>query len=122
MKDRVISDLEARLEAQRKEMQLEINQLSFKLQETTTTLEEKISIIISLEEIIRKKQDVENQLEQALERELHNQEAREKLQMELEHITDYVLELEEKVYKANKTSLELLKQLKDAEVEIETLK
>jgi hypothetical protein len=42
-------------------------------------LEEKISIIISLEEIIRKKQDVESQLEQALERELHNQEAREKL-------------------------------------------
>jgi hypothetical protein len=30
--------------------------------------------------------------------------------------------LEEKVYKANKTSLELLRQLKDAEVEIETLK
>ena len=36
--------------------------------------------------------------------------------------TDYILELEEKVYKANKTSLELLKQLKDAEIEIETLK
>ena len=36
--------------------------------------------------------------------------------------SDYILELEEKVYKANKTSLELLRQLKDAEVEIETLK
>ena len=44
------------------------------------------------------------------------------MQKELENATDYVLELEEKVYKANKTSLELLKQLKDAEVEIETLK
>jgi hypothetical protein len=44
------------------------------------------------------------------------------LQKELENATDYILELEEKVYKANKTSLELLKQLKDAEVEIETLK
>ena len=32
------------------------------------------------------------------------------------------MELEEKVYKANKTSIELLKQLKDAEDEIETLK
>ena len=30
--------------------------------------------------------------------------------------------MEEKVYKSNKISLELLKQLKDAEVEIETLK
>ena len=55
-------------------------------------------------------------------REQDNQAAREKLQQELENATDYILELEEKVYKANKTSLELLKQLKDAEVEIETLK
>ena len=44
------------------------------------------------------------------------------LQKELETASDYILELEDKVYKANKTSLELLKQLKDAEVEIETLK
>ena len=32
------------------------------------------------------------------------------------------MELEDKVFKANKTSLELLRQLKDAEVEIDTLK
>lgn len=31
-------------------------------------------------------------------------------------------DLENKVYQANKTSLELLKQLKDSETEIETLK
>jgi hypothetical protein len=36
--------------------------------------------------------------------------------------SDYLLEQEQKTYKANKTSLELLKQLKDAEIEIETLK
>ena len=40
----------------------------------------------------------------------------------MEESTDYILELEENVYKANKTSIELLKQLKDAEDEIETLK
>lgn len=40
----------------------------------------------------------------------------------MENATDYILELEEKVYKANKTSLELLKQLKEAESELETLK
>ena len=34
----------------------------------------------------------------------------------------YIRDLEEKIYKANKTSLELLKQLKEAEQEIETLK
>ena len=57
-----------------------------------------------------------------MQREQDNQAARDNLQKELDHATDYILELEEKVYKANKTSLELLKQLKDAEVEIETLK
>lgn len=78
--------------------------------------------IAALEETLAKKQDVEAQLAEALQREQDSQEARDGLQKELENATDYVLELEEKVYKANKTSLELLKQLKDAEVEIETLK
>ena len=36
-------------------------------------------------------------------------EQKEVLQRDLENATDYILELEEKVYKANKTSLELLK-------------
>lgn len=44
------------------------------------------------------------------------------MQSELETASDYILALEDKVYRANKTSLELLRQLKDAEVEIETLK
>ncbi len=35
--------------------------------------------------------------------------------------SDYILELEHKLYKANKTSLELIKLLKDAETEIEML-
>ena len=44
------------------------------------------------------------------------------LQKDVDIASDYILELEDKVYRANKTSLELLRQLKDAEVEIETLK
>jgi hypothetical protein len=36
--------------------------------------------------------------------------------------SDYILEIEHKLYKANKTSLELIKLLKDAEGEIERLK
>jgi esterase/lipase len=36
--------------------------------------------------------------------------------------SEYISALEEKMYKANVTSLELLKQLKDAEQEVETLK
>ena len=68
------------------------------------------------------RKDVENQLYSALEREKENQKAREQLQLEVENTTEYILELEEKVFKANKTSLELLKQLKDAESEMQVLK
>lgn len=35
--------------------------------------------------------------------------------------SDYILELEHKLYKANKTSLELIRLLKEAETEIESL-
>lgn len=44
-----------------------------------------------------------------------------KLQTDVEEATDYIINMEEKVFKSNKISLELLKQLKDAEVEISTL-
>lgn len=36
--------------------------------------------------------------------------------------SDYLVEQEKKTYFANKSSLELLKQLKEAETEVETLK
>jgi len=44
-----------------------------------------------------------------------------RIQSELDQATDYIITMEEKVYKSNKISLELLKQLKDAEVEIGSL-
>lgn len=43
------------------------------------------------------------------------------MQKELDRANDYILQMEEKVYKSNKISLELLKQLKDAEMEISSL-
>ena len=48
--------------------------------------------------------------------------SKEKMQKELETASDYLLEQEEKTHKANTTALELLKQLKEAEGEIEGLK
>jgi len=44
-----------------------------------------------------------------------------KLQNELDSACDYIINMEEKVYKSNKISLELLRQLKDAELEISSL-
>jgi len=72
-------------------------------------VQENKSKVVSLEETLYKKKDVEAQLAEALAREEENRIARDKLRKELESATDYILELEEKVYKANKTSLELLK-------------
>ena len=80
------------------------------------------STVIELKEIIMKKEDIEDQLRMAKEHIDQIDEQKQQLQKEIETASDYILELEEKVYKANKTSLELLRQLKDAEVEIETLK
>lgn len=44
------------------------------------------------------------------------------IQRDLASANQYVLTMEEKVYKSNKIALELLKRLKDAEVELDTLK
>lgn len=44
------------------------------------------------------------------------------MQKELASANQYVLTMEEKVYKSNKIALELLKRLKDAEVELDTRK
>jgi chromosome segregation ATPase len=75
-----------------------------------------------LRETLKKKEDVEDQIRMAREHIAEQDAQKQQLQKELETASDYILELEEKVYKANKTSLELLRQLKDAEIEIETLK
>jgi chromosome segregation ATPase len=92
------------------------------ISECKTTIKTQESTIIELREIITKKYDVEDQLKSAQEMIRRLDEQKTIMQKELETASDYILELEDKVYKANKTSLELLRQLKDAEVEIETLK
>jgi len=48
-------------------------------------------------------------------------EAKVRMQLELNNASEYIITLEEKVFKSNKISLELLKSLKEAEVEISSL-
>ncbi len=48
--------------------------------------------------------------------------AKEELQKELVQASAYIVQLEEKFYESQRTGLELLKELKHAEMEIETLK
>lgn len=60
-----------------------------------------------------------NQLNNYIEQ-LHSQ--KQSMQKELETAGDYLLEQEEKTNKANKTALDLLNKLKEADEEIEQLK
>ena len=77
---------------------------------------------MALENVLTVKQDVEKQLAMALE---HNQQidsAKDELNKELENASDYIVRLEDKFYEAKKTSLDLLKCVKDSEAEIDMLK
>ena len=67
------------------------------------------SKVLEQEQTIRVNEDIANQLAKAQQQQKEGQDARDQLQKEVETASDYILALEEKVYKANKTSLELLK-------------
>jgi chromosome segregation ATPase len=78
--------------------------------------------IDSLNDRLESLKDVRAQLSgvQAVNKELTGE--KDRLRQELNTAGDFMLDLEAKVHKANNTSLELLRQLKDAEAEIEALK
>ena len=67
-------------------------------------------------------EDISDQLINQIELNRQQDEQKKVMQQELLQASDYINNLEEKVYNANKTSLELLTQLKDAEDEIDSLK
>lgn len=97
------------MEQQRIQYDLKIKSLSTIIMENKTTILSLESHNLSLSEQLAKKADVESQLSIARDHVNQMIGQKEKIQQELENSTDYILELEEKVYKANKTSLELLK-------------
>lgn len=67
-------------------------------------------------------QNYRQQLDHSLQREKDLEQLSIKLQSEVDDGAEFILSLEEKVYKANKITIELLKQLKDDEYEITDLK
>ena len=119
--ERKFQALQKELNAFRRKMEDETHRQATKINQLSSEILNKDQQNLALQASLDKRKDVEAQLGEALRREEKNKAARDSLQAELEDSTDYILELEEKVYKANKTSLELLKQLKDAESEIVAL-
>jgi len=121
-KDGVIMQLQAQVEEQRDAFERKINELELTIKKKESQILSLNSTVLELREVIARKEDVEDQLAMARGEIARLDAQKMQLQKELETASDYILDLEDKVYKANKTSLELLRQLKDAEVEIETLK
>ena len=65
------------------------------------------------------KADVENQVAMAVEHNKQIDAQKDELNKELENASDYIVRLEDKFFEAKKTSLDLLKQLKESEAEID---
>lgn len=64
-------------------------------------------------------EDVDEQLKMVRQYAKETNEAKDELQSELQTASAYIVELEEKFYKAQRTSLDLLKELKQVEIRIE---
>ena len=71
---------------------------------------------------VDKLEKLEGELQEIKKKNEYTVEEKKKLQEDLKIASDYISDLDNKIYKANKTSLELLKQLKDSENEVEALK
>ena len=121
-KDSVIQKMIKAAEEERSKSDVAVDQLQKELHNAKADVNKKQSQILGLEESLVTLKDVKEQLSETTKRLEESQQSRGSLQKDHENATDYILELEEKVYKANKTSLDLLKQLKDAEMEIDSLK
>lgn len=67
-------------------------------------------------------QDIKSQYDHSIKQIEELEKQKKQQQKEVNKASDYINTLEDKVYKANKTSLELLKQIKEAETEVEHLK
>ncbi len=108
--------------ADKLELEKDVGQKTIMIQILTETNLQLNGTISQQQDELRRREDVERQLVAANEVISKLNESKARCQKDLETASDYLLEQEQKTYNANKTSLELLKQLKDAEVEIETLK
>ncbi|CAI2371324.1 unnamed protein product [Moneuplotes crassus] len=129
-------DFQDRLHMKNEDLQKEINRLNDVINvlkrekaDRETTIDRQSTALLQLQNEIQRithelkiRIDVESQLSESrnLVEELEAQKA--ELKKQLTIASDYLIEQDDKVHKANKTSLELLDHLKDAELEIETLK
>lgn len=118
-------DLQDEIESQRKEIDILKRQKADRegqIDSQNQTILQLNNHIIRVEQELKIRIDVERQISEARLHIKDLEAQKDKLKRDLTIASDYLIEQDEKVYQANKTSLELLSHLKDAELEIETLK
>lgn len=103
------------MEANRSRYEERINELDLVIKRYTQTTLLLDARILELENELKRYQDIEDQLRMARDYISSLEAQKDELQQELTTASAYIIELEEKYYKAQKTSLELLKQLKQSE-------
>ena len=77
------------------------------------------STVLELNQRLASKEDVEKQRDLWKSHHENMQEAKQELQQQLEGASAYINQLEEKFYESQTTQLEMLKQMKEYEMEIE---
>ena len=90
-----------------------------KCQQTIVSLE---STILKLNITLTEKQDVEKERDLWIHRHNDIEAAKLELSTQLQGASEYILQLESKYYEANQDYLEMLKQLKSHEAEIDNLR
>jgi len=73
--------------------------------------------LLAVKTILIKKEDVEEQLRQAIEIQSSIESGKIAIQKELESASEYIIQHEARFYQSQQTSIELLKQLKFVEAE-----
>jgi chromosome segregation ATPase len=120
-KDSEIAALFASIEKSRSQYESVIFEKDVIIKDLTQKVITHESYILELKVTLEANYDVEDQLRMAREHAAVLDDAKNKLQIELENASSYIIELEEKFYRSQQTSLELLKQLKQVEFENEEL-
>ena len=118
-KDTEIKRLTIALETQRATYDEKINELELTITRFETMTLQLESTVLELNQRLASKEDVERQRDLWKQHHDNMEVAKQELQEQLEGASAYINQLEEKFYESQTTQLEMLKQMKEYEMEIE---
>ena len=110
------------LEMLRREKQEKIDTLEINLRKCQDTIVNLESTVLSLNTVIAKKEDVEKERDLWINRHNDMEQQKQDITVQLQGASEYIFQLENKCYEVNQEQLEMLKQLKGHESEIDNLR